>query len=487
MRRQRQFAGGIFDNPVLIGTVTLLIVGVGVYLSYIAGNGLPFVPSYRIAVDIPNASEVAKAADVRIGGARVGQVLKLEAQKGTGGRPPYARLTLLLNKSLDPLPADTTDTVRVASVLGGKYIALTPGRSTRGLPDGAVLSLSHSRPFVDLDQAFRVFDPQTTQGIRNAINALGDALAGRGSSLNEATGSTARLIGPLENVTRIAIAPSTSLPRLIDGLAATTSALAPVAGSLGDLFDKGATTLAALQAAKPALAQSLDALPGLEAQGTQTLTHVGPVLADAAAIARDLRPAAPTIAPLIRQLDRSVHIATPVLRTTPQLAGPLNTTFHAIARYASDPTAIGSLRALGGSDFATVGVSAFVGLGAILHYTAQSQLNCNSAALWIRNLGSIGSEGNPGGSWIRMLLIGDIPQFNQSAKPSADLHDNFYPNENSAECESGNEPFAAGQSLGNPPGNQSRKVEITSPPAGVTARARRVGLLPSADLARSAR
>ncbi len=72
MRQSRFAFREVFDNPILIGTITILVTIVAVYLSYIAENGLPFVPTYNIKVDVANVSELVKNADVRFGGARVG-------------------------------------------------------------------------------------------------------------------------------------------------------------------------------------------------------------------------------------------------------------------------------------------------------------------------------------------------------------------------------------------------------------------------------
>src|SRR5262249_11735743 len=137
MRSTRAAARDVFNNPILIGTITILIVIVAVYLSYIAQNGLPFVPTYNINVDVANAAELVKNADVRIGGARVGQVLTITPEPPTRSWPhPFARLGLSLQKSLDPLPTDTRYKVRLASVLGGKYVELIPGRAKTRLPGG---------------------------------------------------------------------------------------------------------------------------------------------------------------------------------------------------------------------------------------------------------------------------------------------------------------------------------------------------------------
>ena len=141
MRRSRFAFREIFDNPILVGTITILVVVVAVYLSYIAENGLPFVPTYSVKVDVANAAELVKNADVRIGGARVGQVLTITPEPATKQYPhPYAQLGLALQRSLEPLPRDTQYQVRLASVLGGKYLELFPGRERGiGVPDGGTL------------------------------------------------------------------------------------------------------------------------------------------------------------------------------------------------------------------------------------------------------------------------------------------------------------------------------------------------------------
>jgi hypothetical protein len=71
----------------------------------------------------------------------------------------------------------------------------------------------------------------------------------------------------------------------------------------------------------------------------------------------------------------------------------------------------------------------------------------------------------------------DVPQSKQVAAPVADLHDNFYPLENSRQCQAGNEGYTGTQLIGNPP-RTSTVVDDTSPPPGVLARGRKVGLVP---------
>ena len=69
-RRQR----GVLTNPVLIGAVTLLVAIVAVFLAYNANNGLPFVPTRELKIELPNGAELVKGNEVREGGFRIGVV-----------------------------------------------------------------------------------------------------------------------------------------------------------------------------------------------------------------------------------------------------------------------------------------------------------------------------------------------------------------------------------------------------------------------------
>jgi ABC-type transporter Mla subunit MlaD len=116
------------------------------YIGYIAENGLPFIPTYDIKVQVRNADELDKNADVRIGGARVGQVLAIDPEPATASDPhPYAQLQLQLEKSLEPLSGDTRYSIRLASILGGKYLELIVMKArTKGTRQARVVKASLS-------------------------------------------------------------------------------------------------------------------------------------------------------------------------------------------------------------------------------------------------------------------------------------------------------------------------------------------------------
>jgi ABC-type transporter Mla subunit MlaD len=134
-------SGSIAGNPILIGAATVLVVIVAVFLSYNANQGLPFVPSYTIKARVPNAANLVVGNEVRIGGARVGAVSGIEAQRRPDGTS-FAVLNLKLEKTVAPLPVDSTVLIRPRSALGLKYVEITRGTSRRGFDDGATMPLA---------------------------------------------------------------------------------------------------------------------------------------------------------------------------------------------------------------------------------------------------------------------------------------------------------------------------------------------------------
>ncbi|HEU4979544.1 MAG TPA: MlaD family protein, partial [Solirubrobacteraceae bacterium] len=216
----------IAANPVFLGALTVLVVSVAMFLAYNANNGLPFVPTYRIDAVVPDAAELVAGNDVDVGGARVGRVARVSA--GFADGRPVAVLALVLDKTLEPLPADTLVTVRQRSNIGLKYVELRPGRARTPVPQDGTLPLRDAIPAVDLDQVLNTLDPRTRRAAADAVSALGVGLAGRGADLGEAFGNLPRIMGDLEVVGRTLAGPQADLRGFVDGAASAAAAIAPV-------------------------------------------------------------------------------------------------------------------------------------------------------------------------------------------------------------------------------------------------------------------
>ena len=442
------------ENPVLTGTLILAVALIGTVLSYNANKGLPFVPTYEITADVPDAAElVIASSEVRIGGARVGLVTDVQAMPPRDGKPSFARLSLALERDVPELPVDSRVKVRPRSVLGAKYVELRPGKAKDTVPPGGALPLANADPLVELDEAFKVFNKETTDRLDKSITELGNAFAGRGSAFNESVVELRRLLPPAQRVLRMLTDPRTDLEGFIRGAAAATGALAPVATELASLIDRAAVTLGALENAGSALNESIRELAPTEIVGARVLRRAEPVLADAAALARGLRDGTSQLPETTLTLARTLERATPVLGRAPALADRLGTTIEALDRLAREPATSGAIRKL---------IDTVRSVIVTTNTLNPAQITCNVLGIWTRNIADTVAVGDADGSWLAGVLMLHLPQTLQSARPANDLHVNPTPNVNAQECEVGNEPYSPGQVLTNPPGLQPASTQNTA-------------------------
>src|SRR5215218_6993392 len=255
---------GIAGNPVLIGAATVLVVIVAVFLSYNANQGLPFVPSYALKAQVPSAANLVRGNEVRIGGTRVGSVDSIDVERRDDGTN-VAVLGLKLERSVSPLPTDSTVLIRSRSALGLKYVELKRGTSDQGFDDGATIPLANATPTpVEFDEFTNMFDDDTRAAAQANLRGFGDAFAGRGASLNQAIGALAPLLEDIIPVARNLSSRETNLRRFVSELADAARTVAPVAETQAQLFVNLDRTFAALRAVRPFIQESI-------AEGPETL------------------------------------------------------------------------------------------------------------------------------------------------------------------------------------------------------------------------
>jgi virulence factor Mce-like protein len=463
---------GMSANPVLVGAVTLLIVLVAVFLSYNANSGLPFVPTYELEARLPNAANLVRGNEVRIGGARVGVVSEVTAVRGEGGRSA-AQIEMKLDQQLDPLPIDSTFVVRLTSALGLKYVELTPGDSRAGYEEGAVVPVTQAQPEpVEIDEVLNMFDAPTRRGTQLSLQGFGTGFAGRGNDLNEAIVSLRPLVTDLEPVMANLADPRTRLDRLFRALGATAAEVAPVAETQAALFANLDTTFAALAGvARPFVQDTISESPRTFAVGTTEFPRQRPFVRNATALLRELRPGIRTLPTAAPVLADALEIGTDTLPRTPPLNRRLASVFDALAEFADDPLVPAGVRRL--RDTTRV-------LKPTVAFLTPAQTVCNYPTLWFRNISSLLSEGDSNGTWQRFIIVATPLGPNSEGTPSSrpangpapdnHLHSNPYPNTaapgQTRECEAGNEDYAVGRTtIGNLPGNQGTRTSGQAGPS----------------------
>jgi virulence factor Mce-like protein len=470
--------GSLAASPTLVGAVTVLVVVVAVFLAYQANNGLPFVPTYRLSAQLPDANSMVKGNEVRIGGQRVGQITAITPENVTNAPCPsdptrqctgqVAKVDMDLNQDLDPLPEDSTIVVRARSALGLKYLQINRGDSSQGFKAGATMPLTAARPEpVEIDQVFNMFDAPTRTAIQTNLLEFGNALAGRGVDLNAAIGQFKPLVERLTPVMRNLADPNTGLSNFVSSLSATAAEVAPVAEIQGQLFADLDTTFAAFaRVSRPFIQESISRSPATEDATIRTTPVIRPFLANTGKLFAELTPGFQALAPRAKDLGAATVEGVKALALSPELNAQLDPTAQALLNLANNSGARQGINAL--TDFNNT-------LGPPLSFITPAQAICNYATLLFRNTASWQSSSNGIGTSQRAIVlqppIGPNSEIGPSSAPangggqaSNFLHYNPYPNTAAPgqprECESGNEGYAAGQQMiGNVPGNQGILTE----------------------------
>ncbi|MEX2195182.1 MAG: MlaD family protein [Thermoleophilaceae bacterium] len=457
----RRAPTSLFASPILVGAVTVLVGVVGVFLSYNANTGLPFVPTYDVTVTVPDAANLIPGNEVRIGGKRVGVVSQIEPVGDENGLP-VAELSLKLEQQVEPIADDSRVQVRPRSTLGLKYLEITPGTEGTAVPTGGELALEQSSPVVELDDVINAFDDATRRAFQGTLDGAGLAFAGRGADVNALIEEAPPLLRRFESVARNLSDERTALRGFIRGADRFASELAAEAARLGPVVENADSTAGAFANARDHLAETLGELPATQAAATTALAAAEPVLRDAAALARDIRPGTRVLDTAGAELHRALETGIPVLRRTTALAGRLDDTLDSVEELSSDPLTRSAIERL---------IATADSIAPTIEYLAPFQIQCNYLGLWTRNVSSTISEGDNAGTWFRTLVVLGLPEMLPSATPSDTLHVNPYPNTaapgQDGECEAGNEGYEPGQQIGNPEGNQGRTTLPTGPPPGV--------------------
>ena len=461
--RNRSGISGVASSPVLVGAVTVLVVIVAVFLAYNANNGLPFVSTYNLKARVPNADALVKGNEVRIGGVRVGTVRGVVPVQ-TGDGEVAAELTLKLDKNVEPLPVDSTITIRPKSALGLKFLQITPGESSRGFKAGETIPVASATPEpVDIDEFFNMFDEPTRKAIQQNLAGFGNALAGRGPQLNEAIGAIRRAVESGQPALRKIVEPSTNFGGFWEALAALNATLAPVAETQANLFVAlDSTFLAFARVSRPFIQEPIEKSPPTLDEVNADLPAIRPFLRDSARFFTALRPGVKALAKTSPVIAESLHAGIPVLNASPVLNNQLQPTAEALLDFQEAPGVFNGLDLL---------IDTNRQLKPSLAYITPSQTVCNYWSLTFKFLANANSQGNGLGNWLQFISFappeGPNSESTFAAAPAngdpADpkklknhLHYNPYPKTAAPGqgnvCEAGNEKYVKGQTvIGNAP------------------------------------
>jgi ABC-type transporter Mla subunit MlaD len=459
--RNRSGIQGVASSPVIVGAVTVLVVIVAVFLAYNANNGLPFVSTYNLTALVPNADALVKGNEVRIGGSRVG-VVKSVVPVNLGNGRVVAKLSLSLDKSAEPLPVNSTLMIRPKSPLGLKYVQLTPGNSPRGFAAGDTIPLAAARPEpIDIDEFFSMFDEKTRKAIQRSQAGFGDALAGRGPQINNALSALRLVVESAQPALRTIVSPQTDFGGFWRALEQLSAVVAPVAETQASMFVALDRTFAAFaRVSRPYIQETISKSPPFLESATADLPAVRPFLDDSARFFTALRPGTHALAETSPTIAAALRTGIPVLKASPTFNAQLEPTADALLAFQSAPGVFTGFDLL---------IDLNKTLDPAIKFIGPAQTTCNYLSLTFKNLADVFSESNGNGNWAGAIEFEAPSGANSEGMPASapangpepknHLHYNPYPNTaapgQTNECEAGNEPYLARQTvIGNVPGNQ---------------------------------
>lgn len=469
--------GSLAANPLLIGALTTLIVAVAVYLSYNALNGLPFTPTYDIKVEFNQANGLLHSNEVRIGGARVGLVDHIVAHQDPATGRVSAIAYLKLEKSVQPLPANTKAIVQSVSALGLKYLLLEKGNSTQTLKPGATIPAANTREPVQIEELFKMFDEPTRTASQQNLNIFGDTFAGRGLGLNNTIATLPALLKNVTPVLHNLASPQTNLHELWIALERTAAEAAPVAQNQANLYSDLDTFFTAFASVAPSLEEAIVGGPPALRQAIHSFAFEAPFVEKSTRFFRLLKPSAKNLITAAPEVGHALEVGAVNLKEATSLNTQLANASKDLQEFIANPVVTLGLEDL--TQTTQAGLPVVAGL-------APAQTTCNYFTLFFRNIASTFSQGTGVGTVARAGVtfspLGPNAEGGPSSAPANGgseavnskspvvnnnfLHFNPYPNVagpgQPRVCEAGNEKFIPFQTVvGNVPGVTSTAHDET--------------------------
>jgi phospholipid/cholesterol/gamma-HCH transport system substrate-binding protein len=129
----------------IMGAVVLLVAAFFLVFAYRQAD-LGAVKGYTVRASFLSVGGLANGGDVRINGIKVGSVIDQVIDANS--------FEAVVRMSIRPdihLPADTVATIASDGLLGGKYVALDPGRSAQMIPaEGTIAKTKNYRSLEEM-------------------------------------------------------------------------------------------------------------------------------------------------------------------------------------------------------------------------------------------------------------------------------------------------------------------------------------------------
>lgn len=295
------------------------VVGVGAYLASSSSH------DYSVKLVMPEAIEIVNDTPVQVDGRPVGRVTDVDVKNDK------AIVTASVDSPTAPLHAGTSTVVEWRSILGERYIELTPGpKSNPTLPSGALIEAS--KPQVTVDDLLQTLDAPTRKHVSSLVQRLQSTLSHREPDVNATLKTAGPTADALGQVLSAVGQDGPAIRQLVTDVHQVTSQLAARGGNLaGVVNDLGTITGEAvdqqrqlaravreLPSSLSAAKKTLDKVPDATDAATPLLNDLAPATSKLKSVSTNLNPVLHDLSPTLNRLRPTLQSANELLRSTPE-------------------------------------------------------------------------------------------------------------------------------------------------------------------------
>lgn len=286
----------------------LVVATVAIGLVALAVHVLQGAPTYHVRLH--SAAGLKPGAEVRVAGLKVGKVTAVEAVRDQVD----VAFHLDASPADDGITGDSRSEVKLLSILGQRYLSLSPGTGP-ALADGGTIAVTHALDTYPMERFWLDSVPDVEKldlpVLQRAVTVLSRSLAV----------DPAQLHGALTGISGVAHLVRTHESQLDALLTATHQVTRLVLGqtrSFDAILTKGGQVLATVYQRRALLAEMLQQahrfVTGLTAVVRASAPRLEPGL-------RDLRAVLATLDRHRRQIDQTLRLAGPTIRVFTNAAG----------------------------------------------------------------------------------------------------------------------------------------------------------------------
>lgn len=181
-------------NPVPMGIAAIVVLVLAVTVSFSINEITGFLGGSSYSAQFRDAAQLNPGTEVRVAGVKVGEVTEVELE-GLGSPEPHVRVDFRIDGDVS-LGTETGATVQLKTLLGQRYVALTPAGG-EGMEPGDTIPLARTATPLDVVDAVNgladTFGEIDTEALAKAMSTLTDTLEETPEGFNASIDGLSRL------------------------------------------------------------------------------------------------------------------------------------------------------------------------------------------------------------------------------------------------------------------------------------------------------